>query len=151
MNSTARWIALTAAALCLWASSASADPILWGRTRSVEPSGHGFCLSGGFCDVNQDTASLYTGQNSPPMVIDDTIFFGILVGATRTRTVNPAASASGAASALARAAPSTSVIHFGLTSGGRCVPEPGTALLIAAGCSLLGIRSGRKSLRRRPA
>ncbi len=50
--------------------------------------GHGFCIKGGFCDVNQDTASLFSGKNNPAMVIDDTIFFGILVGSTRSRSAS---------------------------------------------------------------
>jgi hypothetical protein len=47
--------------------------------------GHGACIRGGFCDVNQDTAFLFTGKNNPQMVFDNTIFFGILGAATRSR------------------------------------------------------------------
>jgi hypothetical protein len=50
--------------------------------------GHGVCFKGGWCDVNQDTGSLFTGKNNPAMVIDDTIFFGILEGATRSRSAS---------------------------------------------------------------
>jgi hypothetical protein len=50
--------------------------------------GHGTCIDGAFCDVNQDTAALFTGQNNPAMVIDNTIFFGILVTQTRSRSAS---------------------------------------------------------------
>ncbi len=38
---------------------------------------HGVCARGGFCDVNDDTALLFTGSPSP-LLPGDTIFFGIL-------------------------------------------------------------------------
>lgn len=50
--------------------------------------GTGAGVKGGWFDVNQDTATLFTGHNNPAMVIDDTIFFGILVGATRSRSAS---------------------------------------------------------------
>jgi Protein of unknown function (DUF1302) len=50
--------------------------------------GHGACIDGAFCDVNQDTAFIFTGSNNPGMVIDNTIFFGILVGQTRSRSAS---------------------------------------------------------------
>jgi hypothetical protein len=50
--------------------------------------GHGSCIDGAFCDVNQDTATLFTGHLNPAMVIDNTIFFGILVGQTRSRSAS---------------------------------------------------------------
>jgi hypothetical protein len=39
--------------------------------------GHGTCIRGGFCDVNQDTGGLFTGDPAPAP-IDGTIFFPIL-------------------------------------------------------------------------
>src|SRR5262249_398016 len=50
--------------------------------------GKGFGVKGGWFDVNQDTASLFSGQNNPAMAIDDTIFFGILVSQTRSRSAS---------------------------------------------------------------
>jgi hypothetical protein len=50
--------------------------------------GHGAGVSGGWFDVNQDTGFIFTGKNNPAMVIDDTIFFGILVGATKSRSAS---------------------------------------------------------------
>jgi hypothetical protein len=50
--------------------------------------GHGPCIDGAFCDVNQDTAFLFTGRNNPAMVVDNTIFFGILVTQTRSRSAS---------------------------------------------------------------
>ena len=51
--------------------------------------GHGARIKGGFCDVNQDTAALFNGgRNNPQMVIDDTIFFGILGSPTRSRNAS---------------------------------------------------------------
>jgi hypothetical protein len=47
--------------------------------------GHGACIRGGFCDVNNDTGFLFTGENNPNFEIDNTIFFGNLGGASRTR------------------------------------------------------------------
>ena len=38
--------------------------------------------------MNQDTATLFTGKNNPAMAIDDTIFFGILVSQTRSRSAS---------------------------------------------------------------
>ena len=137
MKSTCRWIAL-AAALGLLAGSASADPIPFGRTRSVENDQQDVNLTtaygtlGGWFDVNQDTAGLFTGKNNPAMVIDDTIFFGILVGATRSRSASSAGKIATTLTWGRSRKPSSSV-----------VPEPGTALLMAAGCLLLAKRSRR--------
>ena len=50
--------------------------------------GHGARIKGGFCDVNQDTASLFTEKNNPQMVIDNTIFFGILGAQSRSRNAS---------------------------------------------------------------
>jgi uncharacterized protein DUF1302 len=50
--------------------------------------GHGACIDGAFCDVNQDTAFIFTGKNNPAMVVDNTIFFGILVTQTRARSAS---------------------------------------------------------------
>ena len=50
--------------------------------------GHGARIKGGFCDVNQDTAWLFTGKNNPQMVLDNTIFFGILGSPTRSRAAS---------------------------------------------------------------
>jgi uncharacterized protein DUF1302 len=50
--------------------------------------GHGSCIDGAFCDVNQDTASLFTGKNNPQMVIDNIIFFGILGAQDRSRSAS---------------------------------------------------------------
>jgi hypothetical protein len=50
--------------------------------------GNGPRIRGGFSDVNQDTGFVFTGHMNPQMVIDDTIFFGILGGATRSRGDN---------------------------------------------------------------
>jgi len=47
--------------------------------------GHGACIRGGFCDTNQDTGFIFTGHNNPQLVFDDTVFFGILGAASRTR------------------------------------------------------------------
>jgi len=141
MKWTARWIAL-AAALCLCAGSASADPILWGAARSLVASDHGTCLSGAFCDVNQDTSSLFSGKNSSELVIDDTIYFGVLTSATRTRSAGTTETIPLTTSAIARAVGNAVgiVVQFSLRSGGgTSVPEPVNAILIAAGCTLLGL------------
>ncbi|HXK22295.1 MAG TPA: DUF1302 family protein, partial [Myxococcota bacterium] len=50
--------------------------------------GHGARIKGGFCDVNQDTAALFTGRNNPQIVLDDTIFFGILGSPSRSRNAS---------------------------------------------------------------
>ena len=50
--------------------------------------GHGSGIKGGYFDVNQDTAALFTERNNPQMVIDDTIFFGILGAQTRSRNAS---------------------------------------------------------------
>lgn len=47
--------------------------------------GHGACIRGGFCDTAADTANFFTGKNNPQFVFDNTIFFGILGAASRTR------------------------------------------------------------------
>lgn len=47
--------------------------------------GHGATIEGHHCDINQDTAFLFTGKNNPQMVIDNTIFFGALGGQSKTR------------------------------------------------------------------
>jgi len=64
-----------------------------GRSFPVGPGfpaggGQGACIDGAFCDVNQDTAFLFTGRNNPAMAIDNTIFFGILVAQTRSRSAS---------------------------------------------------------------
>ena len=50
--------------------------------------GEGSGIKGGYFDVNQDTAALFTERNNPQMVIDDTIFFGILGAQTRSRNAS---------------------------------------------------------------
>ena len=53
---------------------------------SIAPASHPACIPGGFCDVNQDTAGLFlSGASGGPVVIDNTVFFGILGGQTRSR------------------------------------------------------------------
>lgn len=47
--------------------------------------GHGACIRGGFCDTAADTSNFFTGKKNPQFVFDDTIFFGILGAASRTR------------------------------------------------------------------
>ncbi len=47
--------------------------------------GSGVCINGGFCDTAADTANFFTGKNNPQFVFDNTIFFGILGAASRTR------------------------------------------------------------------
>jgi hypothetical protein len=47
--------------------------------------GHGLRVPGAFSEVNQDTGFIFTGQNNPQFVIDNTVFFGILGGASRSR------------------------------------------------------------------
>jgi hypothetical protein len=128
--------------LCLCGGSANADPILWGAARSPVPSDHGTCLSGAFCDVNQDTSSLFTGKNTSELVIDDTIYFGVLTSATRARPAGAAASVQITTSAIASAVSSAVgiVVQFSQRAGGgTSVPEPVNAILIAAGCTLLGV------------
>jgi len=51
-------------------------------------NGVGACIRGAFCDVNQDTAFLFTGVKNPQMVIDNVIFFGILGAQYRSRSAS---------------------------------------------------------------
>ncbi|MFI5316304.1 MAG: DUF1302 family protein, partial [Myxococcota bacterium] len=64
----------------------------------VKFPGHGSCIKGAYCDVNQDTGWLFTGKNEPAMVIDDTIFFGILVAPTRSQSAGGQGKVGGGAS-----------------------------------------------------
>ena len=48
--------------------------------------GHGVCIHGQFCEVNQDTGFLFTGRMNPQMLFDDTVFFGAVGGASRPFT-----------------------------------------------------------------
>jgi hypothetical protein len=48
--------------------------------------GHGACIRGGFCDQNQDTGFAFTGRNNPQFIFDNTIFFGDLGAASRSRS-----------------------------------------------------------------
>jgi hypothetical protein len=137
MNGTARWIALTSA-LCLAAVSARAFPIdpygaqAVARTIPGQPvPGHAPCMAGAFCDVNQDSTALFTSQSNPTMIIDDTVFFGILTDSTRSRDGAVAGAAAGITTT------------FALTPGGAASPEPGATALLAAGFALLGLRARR--------
>ncbi|MBM4337477.1 MAG: hypothetical protein FJ108_16445 [Deltaproteobacteria bacterium] len=47
--------------------------------------GHGSCIRGNYCDTAADTANFFGGNNNPQFVYDNTIFFGILGAASRTR------------------------------------------------------------------
>jgi len=47
--------------------------------------GNGVCIRGGFCDTAADTANFFTGKDNPQFVFNDTIFFGILGAASRSR------------------------------------------------------------------
>lgn len=60
--------------------------------------GRGSGIDGAYFDVNQDTGFLFTGKNNPAMVIDDTIFFGILVTPTRSRNASLQGKAGGGSS-----------------------------------------------------
>jgi len=60
--------------------------------------GHGSGVGGGWLDANQDTGWLFTDHNNPGMVIDDTIFFGILIAPTRSRNASLQGKAGGGSS-----------------------------------------------------
>ena len=87
----AGWLATAA---CLLATSASAGSYSGSTSSAIEAfpvaqpiavSGHGSCTADAFCDVNQDTAALFTTQNSMPTLTDGTLFFGTLDAATSVR------------------------------------------------------------------
>ena len=48
-------------------------------------AGNGSCINGNYCDTAADTSNFFTGKNNPQFVFDNTIFFGILGAASRTR------------------------------------------------------------------
>jgi hypothetical protein len=53
---------------------------------SIAPTARTRCpVAGSFCDVNQDTAALFVSPPDDPLIIDDTLFFGILGAQTRSR------------------------------------------------------------------
>jgi hypothetical protein len=62
-------------------SAANADDAMAGK----KFPGHGSCINGGFCDTRADTSTLFGGHAVPQFVFDDTIFFGILGAASRSK------------------------------------------------------------------
>ena len=47
--------------------------------------GHGACVHGEFCLGNADTGSLFSDEPIPAMIIDDTVFFGVVSAPFRPR------------------------------------------------------------------
>jgi len=62
-------------------SAANADDAIDGK----KFPGHGCGIKGGFYDEAALTSNLFTGETNPQMVFDDTIFFGNLGAASRSR------------------------------------------------------------------
>lgn len=129
--SVTRRLALTAA-LCLAALPAGADPISARASVQTEEFTLSRGATGSYFDTNQDTAALFTDPSSnQSFAIDDTIFFGILGAESRTR-----ASSSSITISFDLARNPEIPVYFQL-------PEPGVALLIAAGAGLLALRRRR--------
>jgi hypothetical protein len=121
-----RWLALTLTlALSLSASVASAGPLADQGSGDVSLTVAEGGVGGQYFDVNQDGALIFTTHVNPSVVIDDTIFFGILDAQTRTRLV-----AYDMSSAYPTSPPPA--------------PEPAAALLAAAGAVSLAVLRRRE-------
>jgi hypothetical protein len=97
--------------LCLAASFATADPIDPGAQPQDFAVAHAVVRSappGAYSDV--DTGALFTNASNPGLVLEDTIFFGVLVAPTYTVLEAPG------------------------------LPEPAALALVALATALLGAR-----------
>lgn len=118
--------------------------------------GHGACVEGEFCLVNQDTAALFTGQNSPGLVLSTNLSVGAAVApwaAYGSRQVKVGGPATGSVFALAATgvtgAPGAAELAASLALAGTEVPgsaPAGLATPLNAYAGGLGDRGSQRQL-----